>query len=117
MRPGFMSSVCPDRTLAQLIAAAEKYGYELDLIPIDWPGIEQTAAWLQMRRNKPDWAFLWGWGASNQVAIKSATLINSRRFAGSFLSSANFAGSATAWRLLRSAIRNACRRCSSLAGT
>ena len=60
--------------LTQLLA--EKYGYELDLIPIDWPGIEQTAAWLQMRRNKPDWAFLWGWGASNQVAIKSATLIN-----------------------------------------
>jgi len=55
---------------------AEKYGYELDLIPIDWPGIEQTAAWLQVRRIKPDWAFLWGWGASNQVAIKSATLIN-----------------------------------------
>jgi len=55
---------------------AEKFGYELVLIPIDWPGIEQTAAWLQMRRAKPDWAFLWGWGASNQVAIKSATLIN-----------------------------------------
>ena len=55
---------------------AEKYGYELDLIPIDWPGMEQGAAWLQMRRNKPDWAFLWGWGAANQVAIKSATQIN-----------------------------------------
>ena len=55
---------------------AEKYGYELDLIPIEWPGMEQAAAWLQMRRNKPDWAFLWGWGASNQVAIKSATQIN-----------------------------------------
>ena len=55
---------------------AEKYGYELVLIPIEWPGVEQTAAWLQMRRAKPDWAFLWGWGVSNQVAIKSATLIN-----------------------------------------
>ncbi len=55
---------------------AEKFGYELELIPIEWPGVEQGSAWLQMRRLRPDWAFLWGWGVSNQVAIKGAAGIN-----------------------------------------
>ena len=55
---------------------ADKHGYELLLLPVDSPGQEQTATWLQVRRGKPDYVFLWGWGVMNQVAIKSATLIN-----------------------------------------
>ena len=46
------------------------------MLAVDHPGQEQTATWLQVRRGKPDYVFLWGWGVMNQVAIKSATLIN-----------------------------------------
>ena len=55
---------------------AKKHGFELLLLAVDHPGQEQTATWLQVRRGKPDYVFLWGWGVMNQVAIKSATLIN-----------------------------------------
>ena len=55
---------------------AEKFGYKLLLLPVDHPGQEQTATWLQIRRAKPDWVFMSGWGVMNQVAIKSAMLIN-----------------------------------------
>ena len=62
----------PIPTLQRL---AEKFGYELTLLPVDHPGQEQKATWLQVRRGKPDWIFLWGWGVMNQVAIKEAAAI------------------------------------------
>ena len=55
---------------------AEKHGYELVLLPVDHPGQEQKATWLQVRRAKPDWVFMSGWGVMNQVAIKEAAAIN-----------------------------------------
>jgi branched-chain amino acid transport system substrate-binding protein len=55
---------------------ARKYGFELTLLPVDHPGQEQKATWLQIRRIKPDWIFMSGWGVMNQVAIKEAAAIN-----------------------------------------
>jgi branched-chain amino acid transport system substrate-binding protein len=55
-----------------LEALAKKYGYELELLPVDHPGQEQKATWLKVRQSKPDWIFLWGWGVMNQVAVKEA---------------------------------------------
>jgi branched-chain amino acid transport system substrate-binding protein len=58
-----------------LTALAEKYGYDLKLLAVDHPGQEQKATWLQIRRYRPDWIFLWGWGVMNQVAVKEAAAI------------------------------------------
>ena len=55
---------------------ARKYGFELTLLPVDSPGQEQKATWLQVRRINPDWIFMSGWGVMNQVAVKEATAIN-----------------------------------------
>jgi len=55
---------------------AKKYGFKLTLLPVDHPGQEQKATWLQIRRLKPDWIFMSGWGVMNQVAIKEAAAIN-----------------------------------------
>jgi branched-chain amino acid transport system substrate-binding protein len=55
-----------------LTVLAEKFGYDLKLLAVDHPGQEQKATWLQVRRYRPDWIFLWGWGVMNQVAIKEA---------------------------------------------
>ena len=55
---------------------ADKYGYELTLLAVDHPGQEQKATWLQIRRLKPDWIFMSGWGVMNQVAVKEAAGIN-----------------------------------------
>ena len=60
------------RTLQEL---AKKHGYELSLLPVDHPGQEQKSQWLQIRREKPDYVLMWGWGVMNQVAIQEAANI------------------------------------------
>ena len=62
----------PIRTLEAL---AEKHGFELVLLPVDHPGQEQKSQWLQIRREKPDYVLMWGWGVMNQVAIQEAANI------------------------------------------
>jgi branched-chain amino acid transport system substrate-binding protein len=54
---------------------AGKLGYTLELIPVTHPGVEQKAAWLQIRRSRPDYVFLWGWGVMNSTAIKEAVAV------------------------------------------
>ena len=55
---------------------AKKYGFKLTLLAVDHPGQEQKATWLQIRRKKPDWIFMSGWGVMNQVAVKEAAANN-----------------------------------------
>jgi len=62
----------PIRTLEEL---SKKHGFELQLLAVDHPGQEQKATWLQVRRERPDWVMMWGWGVMNQVAIKEAASI------------------------------------------
>jgi branched-chain amino acid transport system substrate-binding protein len=47
-------------------------GFELALIPVAHPGIEQKSAWLQVRQSRPDYVLLWGWGVMNSTALKEA---------------------------------------------
>ena len=67
---------------------AKKYGYDLKLLAVDHPGQEQKATWLQIRRYKPDWIFMSGWGVMNSVAIKEAAAIKypMDRFVGNWWS-------------------------------
>ena len=54
---------------------SKKHGFDLKLLAVDHPGQEQKATWLQIRRYKPNWIFMSGWGVMNQVAIKEAAAI------------------------------------------
>lgn len=51
---------------------AKMQGFDLQLIPVTAPGVEQKAAWLQVRQSRPDYVFLWGWGIMNSTALKEA---------------------------------------------
>ncbi|OUS07264.1 ABC transporter permease [Rhodobacterales bacterium 52_120_T64] len=62
----------PIRTLEVL---SEKHGYDLTLQPVDHPGQEQKSQWLQIRRERPDYVIMWGWGVMNTVAIQEAVNI------------------------------------------
>ena len=62
----------PIRTLQEL---ARKHGFTLTEIPVEAPGQEQKSQWLQIRRDKPDYVLMWGWGVMNQVAIQEAANI------------------------------------------
>ncbi len=62
----------PIRTLEAL---AKKHGFTFRALAVNHPGQEQKSTWLQIRREKPDWVLMWGWGVMNQVAIKEAASI------------------------------------------
>jgi branched-chain amino acid transport system substrate-binding protein len=51
---------------------SKKHGFELLLLPVAHPGVEQKATWLQIRQARPDNVLLWGWGVMNSTAIKEA---------------------------------------------
>ncbi|HMS05930.1 MAG TPA: ABC transporter substrate-binding protein [Burkholderiaceae bacterium] len=51
---------------------AKLQGFELQLLPVTAPGVEQKATWLQVRQSRPDYVMLWGWGVMNSTAIKEA---------------------------------------------
>jgi len=51
---------------------AKMHGFELQLLPVTAPGVDQKATWLQVRQSKPDYVFLWGWGVMNSTALKEA---------------------------------------------
>lgn len=52
---------------------SKKFGYNLKKYPV--PGKEmqnQSSQWLNVRRDRPDYMIMWGWGAMNPTAIKEA---------------------------------------------
>ncbi|WP_442762656.1 ABC transporter substrate-binding protein [Malikia spinosa] len=51
---------------------AKLIGFELQLLPVTAPGVEQKATWLQIRQSRPDYVMLWGWGVMNSTALKEA---------------------------------------------
>lgn len=54
---------------------AKKYGFEVQQIEVPHPGNEQQAQWLIIRRAKPDYVVLRGWGVMNPVALKTAVKV------------------------------------------
>ena len=58
--------------IALLQERSKMHGYELLLLPVTHPGVEQKATWLQIRQQRPDYVFLWGWGVMNSTSIKEA---------------------------------------------
>ncbi len=51
---------------------AKMHGFDLLLLPVTHPGVEQKATWLQIRQQRPDYVFIWGWGVMNSSALKEA---------------------------------------------
>jgi branched-chain amino acid transport system substrate-binding protein len=59
-------------TIPILDLYAKKYGFQITHLEVPHPGNEQQSQWLTIRRIKPDWVILRGWGVMNPVAIKTA---------------------------------------------
>ena len=51
---------------------AAMHGFQLSLLPVPHPGVEQKATWLQIRRDRPDYVINWGWGVMNSTLLKEA---------------------------------------------
>ncbi|MCW5694344.1 MAG: ABC transporter substrate-binding protein [Pseudolabrys sp.] len=60
-----------------LEAMAKDYGFELKLYPVPAAEMQnQSSQWLNIRRDRPDWIYLQGFGAMNPTAVKEAAKIN-----------------------------------------
>ncbi len=59
-------------TIPVLDILSKKYGFALTHIEVPHPGNEQQSQWLTIRRIKPDYVILRGWGVMNPVALKNA---------------------------------------------
>ncbi len=59
-----------------LEALAKRDGFELKLVPVTHPGVEQKSQWLAIRQDKPDYVLLWGWGVMNSTSISEAASVN-----------------------------------------
>jgi branched-chain amino acid transport system substrate-binding protein len=56
---------------------AKKYGFETKLYPVPAAEMQnQSAQWLNVRRDKPAWMIMWGWGAMNPTAVREAARTN-----------------------------------------
>ena len=51
---------------------ARQHGFRVEQIEVPHPGNEQQSQWLTIRRLKPDYVVLRGWGVMNPVALKTA---------------------------------------------
>ena len=59
-----------------LEALAKDYGFELKLYPVPAAEMQnQSSLWLNVRRDRPDWIYMQGWGAMNPTAVKEAAKI------------------------------------------
>jgi branched-chain amino acid transport system substrate-binding protein len=54
---------------------AAMHGFQLSLLPVTAPGVEQKSTWLQIRQQRPDYILLWGWGVMNSTALKEAQAV------------------------------------------
>jgi len=58
--------------IPELQERSKMHSFDLQLIPVAAPGVDQKAAWLQVRQSRPDYVMLWGWGVMNSTALKEA---------------------------------------------
>ena len=56
---------------------ATDYGFEAKFYPVAGADMQnQSANWLNVRRDKPDYMIMYGWGAMNPTAVKEAVKAN-----------------------------------------
>ena len=56
---------------------AKDYGFEVKMYPVTVDEmLTQSAQWLAVRRDRPSWMIMWGWGAMSPTAVKEATRIS-----------------------------------------
>ncbi len=55
---------------------SKEMGFEVLLVPVGGKEMQnQSSHWLQVRKEKPDYMIMWGWGAMNPTAVKEAAKI------------------------------------------
>ncbi|MCY7316350.1 MAG: ABC transporter substrate-binding protein [Rubrivivax sp.] len=58
--------------LPMLQERAKMHDFELQMLPVPAPGVEQKAIWLQVRQQRPDFVVMQTWGVMTATALKEA---------------------------------------------
>ena len=62
--------------MALLDQLAGDMGFEVAKFPVGVKEMQnQSSQWLNVRKERPDWMIMWGWGAMNATAVKEAAKI------------------------------------------
>lgn len=73
----FLESGYGREPIPLLEALAKEMGFEVKLYSVAGKDMQdQSAQWLAVRRDRPNWMIMWGWGAMNPTAIKRAAETN-----------------------------------------
>lgn len=78
--------------LPLLETLSKSMGFTVAKFPVAGKEMQnQSSHWLNVRKERPDWMIMWGWGAMNSTAIKEAAKIRFPldRFIGNWWSGAN----------------------------
>jgi branched-chain amino acid transport system substrate-binding protein len=62
-------------TLPMLDTQAAQYGFTVQHLPVQPPGLDQKATWLRVKVFQPDWVILRTAGVSTWTALKEAALV------------------------------------------
>lgn len=69
----FLESGYGREPLPLLNQFAKDYGFNVKEYSVAGKEMQdQSAQWLSVRRDRPDWMIMWGWGAMNPTAVKRA---------------------------------------------
>ena len=59
--------------------STKDYGFSLKLYPVEASQMQnQSSLWLDVRRDRPDWIYVQGWGAMNPTAVRKRPTTTSR---------------------------------------
>src|SRR5262249_17035206 len=62
-------------TLSILDTQAAQYGFAVQHLAVQPPGLDQKATWLRVKVAQPDWVILRSTGAMTQIALKEAAQV------------------------------------------
>src|SRR5919109_1262709 len=61
--------------LPMLDHQAAHYGFTVQHLAVQWPGLDQKATWLRVKVAQPDWVILRGGGVMTSTALKEAAQV------------------------------------------
>jgi branched-chain amino acid transport system substrate-binding protein len=71
----YIDAASGPETIPMLDSQAARYGFVVQHLPVQPPGLDQKATWLRVKVAQPDWVILRSAGATTRTALKEAAQV------------------------------------------
>ena len=71
----YIDSASGPETIPMLDSQAARYGFVVQHLPVQPPGLDQKATWLRVKVAQPDWVILCSHGATTRTALQEAAQV------------------------------------------